>query len=131
MRKRLYSIWHNMKTRCYNPNTQHYDCYGGRGIKVCEEWKNNFQAFYDWAITHGYAADLTLDRRDGNGDYCPGNCHWADRYYQNNHTRRNRYITHDGETKSASEWARQYGIHPCVFTNRIRRGWSFERAIST
>lgn len=130
MKKRLYSIWHNMKSRCYNPNTEKFMYYGGRGITVCEEWKNNFQAFYDWAISHGYRDDLTIDREDTNGNYEPSNCRWVDKYCQNNHTRKNHYITHNGETKTSSEWARESGINRSVFNKRIRRGWDFETAIA-
>lgn len=130
MKKRLNSIWHNMKTRCYNPNVPNYGYYGGRGISVCEEWRNSFQAFYEWAVENGYRDDLTIDRIDMNGNYEPSNCRWVDMYVQNNHSRRNHLVTHNGETKTAAEWARQYGIYRQLFTMRILRGWSFERAIN-
>ena len=129
MKKRLYSIWRNMLSRCYNPRSEHYKYYGGKGVSVCSEWKESFQAFYEWAISHGYKSSLTLNREDTNGNYAPSNCKWVDSYERNNNTSKNNYITHNGETKTAAEWARQYGIHRCVFNNRIRRGWSFERAI--
>ena len=119
-----------MKTRCYYPKADKFKYYGGKGISVCEEWKESFKAFYDWAISHGYAANLTLDRIDLSGNYEPSNCRWVDMIAQNNHTSKNHYITHNGETKTAAEWARQYGLHPCVFNSRIRRGWTFERAIN-
>lgn len=131
MKERLYSIWHNMKTRCYNPNAEHYAYYGGRGVSVCEEWRNSFQAFFEWAMANGYDDKLTLDRIEASGNYEPSNCRWVDMFTQNNHTSKNHYITHNGETKTTAEWARQYGINSCVFNNRIRRGWSFERAVST
>jgi hypothetical protein len=129
-KSRIYSTWHNMKSRCYNPNTQHYNHYGGRGIIVCDEWKNSFQAFHKWAIENGYRDDLTIDRIDVNGNYEPSNCRWVDMYCQNNNTSKNRYITHNGETKTAAEWARQYGINTRLFSTRMRRGWRFERAIN-
>lgn len=80
--KRLYSIWINIKTRCCNPKTRVYKHYGGRGIKVCDEWQNNFQEFYYWAINNGYKDDLSIDRINVNGDYTPDNCRWADDFQQ-------------------------------------------------
>ena len=68
---KLYRVWNGMKQRCYNANDDFYYCYGAKGITVCEEWKNSFQNFYDWAISHGYDEKLSIDRIDVNGNYCP------------------------------------------------------------
>lgn len=73
---RLYHIWRTMKARCLNVNSQKYKNYGGRGITICDEWKNNFQAFYDWATSHGYTEEMSIDRVDVDMGYRPSNCQW-------------------------------------------------------
>ena len=78
-RERLYSIWKDMKTRCYKAKTRGYKYYGGKGVTVCNEWKNNYSAFKFWALLSGYQANLTIDRINNNGDYEPSNCQWITR----------------------------------------------------
>lgn len=76
---RLSNILRCMRSRCYNPNNTHFDWYGGRGIKICDEWRHNFKNFVEWAMKNGYQDGLTIDRIDPDGDYCPDNCRWISR----------------------------------------------------
>jgi len=95
---RLYHIWRSMKQRCYNKSNTNYRKYGERGISVCEEWKHSFEAFHSWAISNGYRDDLSLDRIDNDGAYCPENCRWATPTEQSSNTRRSHKILYDGKT---------------------------------
>ena len=84
---KLYKVWQGMKTRCYNPNFIYYCNYGGRGITICNEWKNDFSKFYEWAINNGYKEGLTIDRINNDGNYEPNNCRWVTRAEQNRNKR--------------------------------------------
>lgn len=85
---RLYKIYYNMKDRCYNVNNKKYNCYGKRGIKICDEWLSDFMNFYNWAIDNGYDEKLTIDRINNDGNYEPDNCRWLSRQAQNWNTSR-------------------------------------------
>jgi hypothetical protein len=128
---KLHKIWYGMKNRCFNPNNHIYDKYGGRGITVCEEWKE-FEPFRDWALANGYAEGLTIDRIDVNGNYEPSNCRWATMKEQQNNRRNNRYLTYNGETHTMAEWAEIKGLSEQTLAKRLNKhGWSVERALTT
>lgn len=129
---RLYRIWYNMRNRCNNPNNPNFPYYGGRGIKVCEEWDQNYNSFEQWAISNGYQDDLTVDRKDVNGNYEPNNCKWSTRKEQTNNRRVTRRITANGETHTVPEWAEITGLKPATINARINKlHWDEERAVTT
>lgn len=128
---RLYSIWHGIKNRCYNSNVKAYKNYGGRGIEMCDEWKDNYECFREWALENGYKDDLTIDRIDNDGNYCPENCKWSTRHEQCNNMRSNVLITYNGETHTATEWSKITGIKSSVLTRRKKRGWTDIECIET
>lgn len=119
---RLYRIWKQMKTRCYNQNTDDWKDYGGRGITVCQEWLDDFLNFYNWSLENGYNNVLTLDRIDVNGEYKPSNCRWSTAKHQANNKRSNHLITIDGETRTCAEWMELSGICHSTFYQRLRNG---------
>jgi hypothetical protein len=128
---RLYRIWCHMRERCYYPKENRYAQYGGRGITVCDEWKNDFQAFYDWAMANGYNDDLSIDRIDVNGNYEPSNCRWATLEEQANNKRTSHLITIGGETFTLSEWLAKVNLTRRAFYDRVKKGMSEEQAILT
>lgn len=127
---RLYRTWSNMLTRCYNPNVYAYKNYGGRGIIVCDEW-HEYKKFSEWARRTGYTDELTIDRINNDGNYCPENCRWADEYTQANNKRNIHWITYNNETKSIKEWARELNVsYKALHSRIVRYGWSVERAFT-
>ena len=127
---RLYRIWKNMKTRCFNKNFHTYKIYGGRGISVCKEWAESFANFEKWANANGYNDNLTIDRIDSDGNYCPENCRWVSMQEQANNTRRNHYIEYKGVKRTLSEWARHLNMPYSKLKYRIQRGWTLEEAFN-
>lgn len=131
---RLYRVWGNIKTRCYNPNVECYRLYGGKGVRMCEEWKQ-FKSFYLWAIANGYDetaeySKCTIDRIDSNGDYSPENCRWVGVDVQNRNNSANRILTYNGKTQHITDWSRELGIPLSTISVRLSRGWSVEDALS-
>lgn len=129
---RIYRIWGAMRTRCYNPNFREYEDYGGRGVTICSEWLNDFEAFRSWAVNNGYEDGLSIDRIDVNQGYSPKNCRWATRVTQSNNRRNCIRLTFDGKTHTMAEWSRIVGLPYQTLKDRIRRyGWSAEKALNT
>ena len=128
---RLYKAWINMKDRCHNSNSTYFKDYGGRGIAVCQEWRNSFEAFRDWAGANGYAEGLSLDRINVDGNYEPNNCRWSTIKEQARNRRSSRYITFSGETLTIAAWAERTGISAKTILSRLAAGWSVEKTLTT
>lgn len=129
-RSRIYNIWSNMKKRCENTSCEDYHNYGGRGIEVCDEW-HDFDNFYQWAYGNGYSDDLTIDRIDVNGNYCPSNCRWVTWKDQANNQRKTIKVTIDGITHSLKEWCEMLGVNYSTVQNRRRMGMDIYEALFT
>lgn len=127
---RVYKIWCAMKERCYYKTHKDFKNYGGRGIIVCDEWKENFQAFYDWAMSNGYEENLTIDRIEVNGNYEPSNCRWASCKDQNNNRSNNHILILKNESHTITEWSRITGIPLSTIKTRINSGWTIEKALT-
>ena len=129
---RIYNIWAKMRGRCQRPSDKLYNYYGGRGIKVCDEWDKDFKVFYDWSMANGYTDELTIDRIDVNGNYEPDNCRWVTMAVQCNNKRSNIQITYKGKTQNLSQWCKELNLPMKLVHSRLRyAGWSVERAFET
>ena len=127
--RRLYTILQNMKKRCYDEGCDRYQDYGGRGIKICDDWLNSFDNFVDWAKDNGYQNDLTIDRIDNNGDYCPENCRWQTIKEQNMNKRTTFYAVYHGVKKPLKVWCDELDLPYDSVHNRITKiGMSVEEA---
>lgn len=116
----FYGLYKNMIHRCYNENATRYDRYGGRGITVCDEWKNNIESFKNWALKNGYEKGLSIERIDVNGNYEPSNCTFIPLAEQSYNTTRNIRIEHDGKTKLLEEWCRELGLRSNTISSRVK-----------
>lgn len=121
---RIYKVWCSMKNRCHCVGNIAFDNYGGRGIKVCQEWYNDFQAFYDWAMSHGYTDEKFIDRIDNNGDYCPQNCRWSTMKEQQNNRRNNRQIWYKNHLYTVSQLAEKLNLSRSALAWRLDNGWN-------
>jgi len=128
---RVYRIWQCMLTRCYNPDRANWQDYGGRGIKVCDRWRESFENFYA-DMGEPPTPKHTLDRYpDNGGDYGPNNCRWATMSQQARNRRSTRMIEYQGRTMAISDWADEYGIKLACLTGRLNNGWDIEKALTT
>lgn len=127
---RLYRIWLSMKDRCYNSNNKCFNSYGGRGITVCDEWKNDYIAFYEWAMKNGYADTLSIDRINNDGNYEPENCRWATSAEQSRNTSRNRIYQIDGEKLCRADVSKKYGVSiSAILWRTEHKGMNIKEAI--
>lgn len=126
---RLYHIWRGIKERTLCITDKAYRNYGGRGITICDEWRNNFKTFYDWAMSNGYSDNLTIDRIDVNGNYEPTNCRWVNMKTQGNNRRTNRLLSYNGETMTMQEWSVKVGLSKETLSYRLNNGWNIEEAL--
>lgn len=123
-KSRLYNIWRGIKKRCYNKNATRYNDYGGRGITVCDLWKNSYASFYNWARRNNYNRTLTIERIDVNGNYEPKNCKWIPMSEQASNTRKTIRLTYNGITKTIVQWAKELNIPYSKLYYRKRQGWT-------
>lgn len=125
----LHFIWLGMKDRCNNSKNKSFSRYGGRGIRVCNEWQSSYELFSSWARSKGYKVGLSLDRIDNNKGYSPNNCRWADSFQQANNKRNNKWLTFRGKTQTESQWARELGIDQRRLNYHLRKGRSLQETI--
>ena len=123
-----YNIWRGMLDRCYNEKNSAYRRYGGRGITMCDEWKDSFEAFY---LDMGKRPSdyHTIDRERNDEGYSKDNCRWATYREQANNRNNNVPYEHNSKKQTLPEWCREFGLDIVVVKNRIKIGWSFEEAI--
>ena len=119
---RIYRTWTSMKQRCLNPNCKNYPHYGGRGITVCQEWRDDFQAFYNWAMANGYQDDLQIDRIDNDGNYEPGNCRWTECKGNIRNRSNTVRISYQGKNLTIPEWVQITGLPETTIRERYRAG---------
>lgn len=130
-RTRLYKIWLGIKTRCYNSKDESFKWYGNLGVTMCDEWRTNFESFYDWSMSHGYSENLTIDRISSTGNYEPNNCRWVTWKEQENNRCNNHRIEFNGEVHTLTEWSEILGISVKTLSRRIvDKKWPIARALT-
>lgn len=120
-----------MQIRCFCKTDKNYPEWGGRGITICEEWlgEDGFIRFYEWAMANGYSDELSIDRKDNDGDYEPSNCRWITKAEQNRNKRNNVFLTYNGKTMTCAEWSKELGLNVGTVNNRLHKGYSIEECL--
>lgn len=130
--RKLKDLYRNMIDRCYNPSNNRWDCYGGRGIKICDEWLSDRPGFYKWANDNGGCkVGQQIDRINVNGNYEPSNCRFVNALTQANNTRRNLYFVIGEKKRTLTQWCREYNINYGMVKHRINRGWPIVKSLTT
>lgn len=129
-RTRVYRIWGGMIERCTNPRSKDFKNYGGRGVSICDEWRN-FEGFKEWALSNGYEDTLSIDRIDVNGNYEPSNCRWITIRDQQKNRRNSVIVEYRGETHCLKDWAKITGIPYYTLHGRKQKGWNVSRMFET
>ena len=124
-----YVLWLNMKTRCFNALAEDYRYYGARGITICDRWRTSFQNFYE--DMGDPPQGMSIERIDNSHGYNPENCRWATAQEQANNRRSNTHISYRGKTQTLAAWSREMGMSSMCLIQRLKRGWTVERALST
>lgn len=130
-RRKLLKVFSHMRERCYDQADRRYKDWGGRGIKICQEWLDNPNNFIQWAENSGYLPGLTIDRVNNNGDYSPENCRWVSIAENNQNRRSTRFYTIDGETKNLQQWCETYSVSRSMVNKRLQMGWDIKSALTT
>lgn len=129
-KEKLFHVWNAIRHRCYFETDDFYHIYGGRGIRMCDEWKEDYSAFKEWALKNGWKDGLSIDRIDNNGPYCPENCRWATAKEQANNRRSNRLFSAFGVTLNIQQWSERLGIPYNKLRYRlVQKGLSVQNAL--
>lgn len=120
LKQKMYNTYYNMKQRCYNPKSNRYKIYGGRGIKICDEWLNDKDKFFNWCISSGIKKELSIDRIDVDGDYCPENCRWATNKEQVNNMRCNVKLEYKGKEYTIAQLSELLNINYQTIHKRLK-----------
>lgn len=125
-----YHIWEAIVDRCYNPNNSGYKWYGGKGIKMCDQWRNDPGLFVEWALSHGYKKGLSIERADNSRNYEPDNCSWIPYNQQQKNTSKSLKLSMNGETDTRRGWAKRYGVdHLTIKYRMVTKGQTLEQAL--